>query len=247
MWRRLRTNRAFQVAAGTTFAYYFKLVAKTSRFVVEPTNIFDTIDEQMPVILTFWHGQHFLTPFAMKPHHKAKVLISRHADAQINAIAAEKLGVGTIRGSGSTSRHDFHRKGGVSATYEMLDTLAEGVNVAMTADVPKIARRVGLGVVTVARYSGRPIIPVAMATRNRITLNSWDRASLNLPFGRGAAVVGEPIFVARDVDETGLQAARDQVQASLEVVTARAEALASGAASPHASAALPPASGSAKG
>ncbi|MGQ3675977.1 lysophospholipid acyltransferase family protein [Xanthobacter sp. TB0139] len=226
----MRTNRAFQLAAGTTFAYYFKLVAKTSRFVVEPENIFDTIDEQMPVILTFWHGQHFLTPFAMKPHHKAKVLISRHADAQINAIAAEKLGVGTIRGSGSTSNRDFHRKGGVSATYEMLNTLAEGVNVAMTADVPKIARRVGLGVVTVARYSGRPIIPVAMATRNRITLNSWDRASLNLPFGRGAAVVGEPIFVARDVDDAGLQAARDQVQASLEAVTARAEALACGEA-----------------
>lgn len=226
MWRRVRTNRAFQVAAGTTFASYFKLVAKTTRFVVEPPDIFDTIDEKMPVIMTFWHGQHFLTPFAMRPHHKAKVLISRHADAEINAIAAEKLGVGTIRGSGATSARDFHRKGAVSATYQMLDALKEGVNVAMTADVPKIARKVGLGVVTIARYSGRPIIPLAMATRNRITLKSWDRASLNLPLGRGAAVVGEPVFVARDVDEAGLLAARDLLQSRLEAVTARAETLA---------------------
>ncbi|MFG1345846.1 lysophospholipid acyltransferase family protein [Xanthobacter autotrophicus DSM 431] len=222
----MRTNRAFQVAAGTTFASYFKLVAKTTRFVVEPPDIFDTIDEKMPVIMTFWHGQHFLTPFAMRPHHKAKVLISRHADAEINAIAAEKLGVGTIRGSGATSARDFHRKGAVSATYQMLDALKEGVNVAMTADVPKIARKVGLGVVTIARYSGRPIIPLAMATRNRITLKSWDRASLNLPLGRGAAVVGEPVFVARDVDEAGLLAARDLLQSRLEAVTARAETLA---------------------
>jgi len=228
MWRRIRTNRAFKVAAGSTFAAYFRLVARTSRFTVEPPDIFDRIDPMLPVIVTFWHGQHFLTPFAMKPHHKAKVLISRHADAEINAIAAEKLGVGTIRGSGATSRRDFHRKGAVSATYEILRTLEDGINVAMTADVPKIARKAGLGVVTVARYSGRPIIPLAMATRNRITLKSWDRASLNLPFGRGAAVVGEPILVPRDADDAALEAARALVQARLEAVSARAEALARG-------------------
>lgn len=228
MWRRIRTNRTFKVAAGSTFAAYFRFVARTSRFTVEPADIFDRIDPMLPVIVTFWHGQHFLTPFAMKPHHKAKVLISRHADAEINAIAAEKLGVGTIRGSGATSRRDFHRKGAVSATYEILRTLEDGINVAMTADVPKIARKAGLGVVTVARYSGRPIIPLAMATRNRITLKSWDRASLNLPFSRGAAVVGEPILVPRDADDAALEAARALVQARLEAVSARAEALARG-------------------
>ncbi|MBA4791846.1 MAG: lysophospholipid acyltransferase family protein [Pseudomonadota bacterium] len=225
MWRRVRTNRAFQLAAGNAFAGYFSLVAHTTRFVVEPSDIYEQIDANLPAIITFWHGQHFLTPFMMKPYHKAKVLISRHADAEINAIAAERLGVGTIRGSGSTSPRDFHRKGGVSATYALIDTLSQGINVAMTADVPKIARRAGLGVVTVARHSGRPILPVAMTTRNRIQLKSWDRASLNLPFGKGAAVAGEPIWVPRDTDEAGLRAARDLVQARLEEVTARAEAL----------------------
>jgi len=225
MWRRLRTNRAFQLAAGNAFASYFKFVSRTSRFVVEPADIYDRIDAHLPLIMTFWHGQHFLTPFIMKPHHKAKVLISRHADAQINAIAAERLGVGTIRGSGATSPGDFHRKGGVSATYAMIEALNEGINVAMTADVPKIARRAGLGVVTIARHSGRPILPLAMATQNRILLKSWDRASLHLPFGKGAAVVGEPVWVARDVDDAGLEAARLLVQERLEIATARAEAL----------------------
>ncbi|MFG1463552.1 lysophospholipid acyltransferase family protein [Xanthobacter sp. DSM 24535] len=225
MWRRLRTNRGFQIAAGTTFASYFALVARTTRFVVEPSDIYERIDAHLPLIMTFWHGQHFLTPFIMQPHHKAKVLISRHADAEINAIAAERLGVGTIRGSGATSPGDFHRKGGVSATYAMIETLNEGINVAMTADVPKIARRAGLGVITIARHSGRPILPIAMATANRITLKSWDKASLNLPFGKGAAVVGDPIFVDRNVDEAGLQEARARLQHSLEAITARAEAL----------------------
>ena len=225
MWRRLRTNRAFQLAAGNAFASYFSLVSRTSRFVVEPADIYDRIDAHLPLIMTFWHGQHFLTPFIMQPHHKAKVLISRHADAEINAIAAERLGVGTIRGSGATSPGDFHRKGAVSATYAMIQALNDGINVAMTADVPKIARRAGLGVVTIARHSGRPILPLAMATQNRIQLKSWDRASLHLPFGKGAAVVGEPVWVARDVDEAGLEAARLLVQERLEIATARAEAL----------------------
>lgn len=225
MWRRVRTNRAFQLAAGNAFAGYFSLVAHTTRFRVEPQNIYELMDSYLPAIITFWHGQHFLTPFIMQPHHKAKVLISRHADAEINAIAAERLGVGTIRGSGATSPRDFHRKGGVSATYAMINTLAEGINVAMTADVPKIARRAGLGVVTIARHSGRPIVPVAMSTANRIQLKSWDRASLNLPFGRGGAVAGEPIWVAKDADDAALEAARLEVQRSLEEVTARAEAM----------------------
>lgn len=225
MWRRLRSNRSFQIAAGTALASYFKMVAKTSRFLVEPDDIYERIDAHLPLIMTFWHGQHFLTPFIMKPHHQAKVLISRHADAEINAIAAERLGVGTIRGSGATNPGDFHRKGGVSATYALIEALDQGINVAMTADVPKISRRAGLGVVTIARHSGRPILPIAMATQNRILLKSWDRASLHLPFGRAAAVVGDPIFVDRDADEVALEAARRAVQTSLDRISARAETL----------------------
>jgi len=42
-----------------------------------------------------------MTPFIKtKESHRAKVLISRHRDGEFNAIAAERLGIGTIRGSG---------------------------------------------------------------------------------------------------------------------------------------------------
>jgi hypothetical protein len=87
--------------------------------------LYDWIDGEMPLILTFWHGQHFLTPFVPKPHHKAKVMISRSFDADVNAIAAEALGIGTIRGSG-THRKNFHEKGGVAATRQMIEALVAG-------------------------------------------------------------------------------------------------------------------------
>jgi lysophospholipid acyltransferase (LPLAT)-like uncharacterized protein len=160
----------------------------------------------------------------MKPHHEGKVMISRHADADINAITAEAFGVGTIRGSGAHGR-DFLRKGGISATKIAIDTLKSGVSVAMTADVPKISRVAGLGVVTVARYSGRPIYPIAIATRNRVLANSWDRASIHLPFGPAAMVVGERIDVDPKADDAALEDARRLVTSRLDEATARAEAL----------------------
>ncbi len=222
IWKTVRVSRPFQVALGYTLAGYLKLVWKTSSLTIEPTDLYDRVDQEIPFILTFWHGQHFLMPFVMKPHHRGKVMISRHADADINAITAEAFGVGTIRGSGAHGR-DFLRKGGISATKLAIDTLKSGINVAMTADVPKISRVAGLGVVTVAKYSGRPIYPIAIATRNRVLANSWDRASIHLPFGPAAMVVGDGVHVAAEADDDALDAARKLVQQRLDAVTARAE------------------------
>jgi len=85
----------------------------------------------------------------------------------------------------------------------------------LTADVPKVARVAGLGIVTLAKHSGCPIIPVAMATSRHYRLSNWDRSCINLPFGRMSAVRGEPIFVARDADDAVLEVARRAVEASL--------------------------------
>ena len=62
-------------------------------------------------------------------------------------------------------------------------------------------------------------------TSRRIDFKSWDRASIGLPFGRGAIVVGEEIRVARDADEATIEAARQALEADLDAVHARAYAL----------------------
>jgi lysophospholipid acyltransferase (LPLAT)-like uncharacterized protein len=172
-----------------------------------------------------WHGQHFLSPFVRRPEDRAKVLVSRHRDGEINALAAEHLGIGTIRGSGHLNGGFIH-KGGVSAFKEMLDALADGYSVALTADVPKVARVVGLGIIKLASVSGRPIYPIAIATRRRLELNNWDRTTINLPFGRGGRVAGEPLRVPPDADAATLESARRALEAALEAVTARAYAIA---------------------
>ena len=223
-WKRIGRRRWVQVAAGTLAAEYLRFAFKTSHFVIDPPDGYAHIDANQPVILAMWHGQHFLGPFMRRPGDRGKVLISRHRDAEINAIAAERLGIETIRGSGDNGA-EFVRKGGIGAFQALLATLEAGDSVALTADVPKISRRVGRGIVMLARESGRPIFPVALATSRRYVLHNWDRTTINLPFSRGAAVCGEPVRVPADATDAMLEQYRRQVEDNLNAATARGYAI----------------------
>ena len=222
--KRLTTAPWAQKAIGIAACNYLRLVWNTSRFTFEPADFYDRVRPDLPVIVAVWHGQHFMTSFLKRDEHRVKVLISRHRDGEINAIIAERLGAETIRGSGDHNR-EFLRKGGVGAFKSMLNALRDGYNIVMTADVPKVSQVAGLGIVMLARASGRPIYPVAMATSRRIKLKSWDRSAVNLPFSRGAVVVGEPIRVDADADDAALEAARRHVEAQINLMTDRAYAL----------------------
>jgi lysophospholipid acyltransferase (LPLAT)-like uncharacterized protein len=213
-----------QRAVGWLAAEYLRLVWLTNKFSYDPPDVYEIVEPQMPAIFAFWHGQHFLTPFIKtKDSYRAKVLISLHRDGEFNAIAAERLGIGTIRGSGDHGSA-FHRKGGVGAFKEMVRALAENYNVAMTADVPKRSRIAGLGIIMLARESGRPIMPFAMATSRFIRLKNWDRTTINLPFGRGALVGGDIIMVPPDADAEAMEKSRAQLEATLNEATRRAYA-----------------------
>jgi hypothetical protein len=225
--RQLTSSPLIQRAVGLAAAHYLRLVWHTTRFAVEPSDALERIPQHAPLILAFWHGQHFLTPFVKPPNLRAKVLISRHRDGEINAVAAERLGIETIRGSGSHGT-DFAKKGGVFGFNALVRALKEGCNVAMTADVPKMSRVAGFGIVKLAQMSGRPIYPVAIATRRRFVLDNWDRTTINLPFGRGGGVAGSPIHVPLDADSETLELARRAVEDSLNAVTTRAYELADG-------------------
>jgi lysophospholipid acyltransferase (LPLAT)-like uncharacterized protein len=222
--KQLASSRPFQVATGVLAAEYLRFVWKTNRFVVDPPGGYERFDADYPAIVAFWHGQHLMTPFLSRKH-RVKVIISRHRDGEINAIAAERLGIGTIRGSGSHNG-EIYRKGGARAFREMLEALAQGFNVASTADVPKVARVAGMGIVKLAAASGRPIYPVAIVTSRYRELKTWDRCVVNLPFGRGAIVWGDAIAVPRDADSDALEAARQKVEAGVNAVTQRAYMLA---------------------
>src|SRR5690242_11162236 len=104
----------------------------------------------------------------------------------------------------------------------MVQALEEGWNVATTADVPKRSRVAGLGIIMLARESGRPIMPFAMVTSRFIRLKNWDSSTINLPFGRGALVGIEHVYVPPDADAETMEKLRLQVEALLNEATRRA-------------------------
>ncbi|MBZ0215123.1 MAG: DUF374 domain-containing protein [Fimbriimonadaceae bacterium] len=218
---------------GRTMGRYLKLVYKTSRFRFEPADALDRIDNNWPVIIAMWHGQHFLIPAFRRPNDDIRALISHHRDGEINAQLVEYFGAGLVRGSGLDGNplgraEDIRRKRGSSALRALVKALGEGATVVQTADVPKRARYAGLGIVTLARNSQRPIIPLAIATSRRLELKSWDRASVHLPFSRGAFVVGEPILIPGDINKTDMEPYRLQVEDGLNLAAAKAEDMVNG-------------------
>lgn len=225
MLKKLVRSTAMQHAAGSLIASYLRLVHVTSSYVIDPPDLHDRLPPDLPAIIALWHGEHFMSWFINNGRYETDALISRHRDGEINAIAAQKLGSGTIRGSGAHNR-EFQRKGAVSAFRQMVAALNSGRNIVMTADVPKVARVAGSGIIKLAAHSGRPIIPMAIATSRRRQLDTWDKSVVNLPFSRIAIAAGQPIWVDADADPRTLEEKRRTVENSLNATTARAYGLA---------------------
>lgn len=227
LFSRLVRSDPVRRAIGSVLAAYLRFVGRTTRFVVEPADPYGRIAPLFPVITAMWHGEHLMVPLARRPGDPAVSLVSRSADGEIEARLLSALGIRTIRGSGARGRKTGD-KGGAGALRAMIRALAGGETVVLTADVPKVARRCGLGIVTLARMSGRPIVPIAVIGARRIELDNWDRTKIPLPFGRGAMVYGEPILVAPDADDDEMERVRQLTEASLDAVHARAYALVEG-------------------
>jgi lysophospholipid acyltransferase (LPLAT)-like uncharacterized protein len=220
---RLLRSPPVQRSVASLAAGFLRVVNRTNPLTFDPPDAYARYIDRAPVIFTMWHGQHFMLPFARIFDFDARVLISRSHDGEINAIVARKLGIRTIRGSTARNPSRVLEKGGMAGFLEMQAALAEGACVSMTADISNLAsRRAGKGIVALAKASGRPIVPIAYASSRRIDVKSWDRATINLPFGRAVCAVGALVDVPADADAARLEQARHAVEASLNEATERA-------------------------
>lgn len=227
--RRIMKSEATQTLIALAAAGFIKLVRNTSRFEVRRGHIAGRFWSRHDAFIgATWHGQNMILPTFWHNWREMRILVSRHGDGEIIAKTMRFLGAGTVRGAGTprdeAKRHKMKNKGGAQALRSMIRALGEDISIGMTADFPPgPARKAGLGIVTLARMSGKPIVPVAATTRWRIQLSNWDRYSINLPFTRGAIVWGEPIYVPRDADEDAMERARLAVEEALNRVTDEAE------------------------
>jgi 3-deoxy-D-manno-octulosonic-acid transferase len=215
------------VAFGSAIAAaYIRLVYNTSEVRRDPPDTDAKLFSEHPQIFAMWHGQFGMLP-KIKPDRPADVaaMVARHGDAELIGAVLKRFGMWLIRGAGAGRRR--RDRGGAVAFRGALTALQHGTTVAMTADfAPGPARKAGDGIVMLAKLSGRPIVPCAMATSRFIALKSWSAFTINLPFSKLGIVVGDPVRVPEDADSATLEAARIAVERGLNQATARAYDLA---------------------
>jgi lysophospholipid acyltransferase (LPLAT)-like uncharacterized protein len=151
-----------------------------------------------PVILVLWHGR--LLPLGFIHRGQDVVgLASRSADGEYIARVLQRWGFEVVRGSSSG--------GGDIAFRQLIRVVHGGRSVAVTPDGPRGPReKFKPGVIQLARITGAPLVPVAIAASRAWWFVGWDRFMVPKPFARLAVKYGDPITVARDADPATLAA-----------------------------------------
>ncbi len=227
LWRKIRKplarSRLAKASIATLLAHGLRFVRATNPLADGSSDIQKSYRAITPSILTIWHGQHLLAPALYPRGEPLSAMVSRSADAELNALVVEKFGFEAVRGSGGREDTRKGEKGGAQALIALRKVLDAGGNVCMIADIPHgTPRQAGMGIVTLARISGRPVVPIALATsRRKVLENTWDKTTINLPFGRGGIVVGDPISVAADADDAELERKRQEITLRLNEATER--------------------------
>ena len=168
--------------------------------------------DQSRFIYAFWH-ESLLAPVRFKA--RVRVLISKHADGELIAQAAQWLGVGVVRGS--TTR------GGGEALVELWDRSTRS-HLIFTPDGPRgPRRRIQPGIIIMASRSGLPIVPLGVAYTRAWRAKSWDKFAIPKPFCRCYFVAGEAIRLPENLDRAGVEHYRALVEARMCEVTQDAE------------------------
>ncbi|MFL1460681.1 lysophospholipid acyltransferase family protein [Roseococcus sp. DSY-14] len=187
MLRRFLRRPAVQSALARLLGLYLLLVYRTTRWRVEGW-------EHVPpgFLAAFWHEMLPLMPLLVEGARarglvgRAHVLVSRHRDGRFIAAGVRRFGVETVHASSS--------RGGAAGALALVRLVRAGGVIAITPDGPRGPRRAAApGVAQLSALAGVPVLPVAGHARPAVTLGSWDRMRLPLPFGRGALVIGAPL------------------------------------------------------
>ncbi len=225
--RRLQRSEAFLNAVGKLAARHIRTVYSTSKVIREPADMDAYLEQIHPMIVAMWHGQFLLLPLIKPKTVQVSNMVARHSDGEMVGRMLLNFDMGLIRGAGASEKGKD--RGGASALRAALKALRKDITVAMTTDIPPGPARVaGMGIVMLGRMSGRPIVPLAIATGRFIALPTWSRFTINLPFTKLAMVAGDPIHVPRDADEETMEDYRRKVEAAMNAATERAYELAGG-------------------
>jgi len=165
-----------------------------------------------PYLLAFWHNRMLILLSFYEKYlqpRKFLIMVSTSKDGQIMSDVIERFGMVTARGSSS--------KKAVKVSKQILDTLEDPVMCAgLTPDGPRGPKyKAQMGMILIAKHSGRPVVPLTCKTRNKWELKSWDAFQIPKFFTSCEFIMGEPIFVPKDASREDMEAALAKLQNAL--------------------------------
>ena len=211
-------DRLLVQLAGFCGALFMRSVGWTIRIVEPDRTILNEFQSRYGrVIFSLWHGQIFLGTYLAR-HERVVTIISRHRDGEFIYQIARRLGIKAVRGSST--------RGGVSALFRLLTSPDfETDNLCVIPDGPRGPRcRVKAGILHLARLTGLPVLPVAIASSPAWQLGSWDRFQVPRPFSRAVILLGRPISIDRAAGSEEMECKRRQIEEEMVELNRRAEA-----------------------
>ena len=226
MFRKLTASSAFQRIVSWILAKYMQFCAATKQWErrgIEHRDVCTRTGEGM--VAAFWHSRLTLSfmGWDRQAPQTPTMLISRSREGDLIAHFARNLSIGVIRGSSRNTRKS-KQKGGLKALRDMQRAVENGACVGLTVDGPRGPRqRASMGVVQLAKMTGKPIMIYSLSVSHKKIFNSWDRFIVPFPFGKGIVIWKEPLFIDENASEADMEIARFELERRLNEATREAD------------------------
>lgn len=135
------------------------------------------------------------------------LLVSKSTDGDILVRTLGTGNYGFVRGATGED--------GSRALVALRKELAAGHSIGLAVDGPKGPFGViHAGVLKLASLSQAPILPLVARASWSVQLQTWDRTLVPLPLGKVQIEVGQPLYVAPELDAEKMAAAARELEAS---------------------------------
>jgi lysophospholipid acyltransferase (LPLAT)-like uncharacterized protein len=195
------------------------LLAATLRFRWEDNSGAFEKEPDRPVIFCIWHNRLALSLILYRRHVQSRWrhrrmagMVSASRDGGMLARVLELFRVRPVRGSSS--------RRGAQALKEAATAIREGCDLAITPDGPRgPCYQLQPGIVSVAQFTGSRVIPVAYRLSQKVTLKSWDRFQIPLPFARVDVTLAPAVDIPRRLNEAELETHRARLEQTMRDIT----------------------------
>ncbi len=191
----------------------------TVRFRLRTPSEFFAPDAPAPMIVCIWHNRlaSCIKPLDLyrRPHNRGAgmiALVSASKDGAFLSRTLEWFGVQPVRGSSS--------RRGAQALRELTTWAERGYDLTVTPDGPRgPCYQIQDGITKLAQLTGLPIVPAALNLNWKISVKSWDRFQIPLPFARCDVVVGKIFRVPAEASDAEREEIRRQLEVEMRAIT----------------------------